>query len=79
MKTPIPAGISFKQEGEELRAERTSDDLAPLHGLARALANNAIVGVTEGFTRQMDVVGVGYKADVQSEENSFLARLFAPD
>jgi large subunit ribosomal protein L6 len=60
LKTPIPEGISFKLEGDELRAERSSDELAPLHGLARALANNAIVGVTEGFTRQMDVVGVGY-------------------
>src|SRR6476646_8857573 len=71
LKTPIPAGISFKLEGDELRAERTSDDLAPLHGLARALANNAIVGVTEGFSRQMDIVGVGYKADVQAKKIVF--------
>lgn len=71
LTTPIPAGISFKIDGDELRAERTSDDLAPLHGLARALANNAIVGVTEGFTRQMDVVGVGYKADVQAKRIVF--------
>lgn len=71
LTTPVPAGISFKLEGDELRAERTSDDLAPLHGLARALANNAIVGVTEGFTRQMDVVGVGYKADVQAKRIVF--------
>jgi large subunit ribosomal protein L6 len=68
LKTPIPEGISFKIEGEELRAERSSDDQAALHGLARALANNAIVGVTEGFSRQMDVVGVGYKADVQGKK-----------
>jgi large subunit ribosomal protein L6 len=71
LKTPIPQGISFKVEGEELRAERTSDDQAALHGLARALANNAIVGVTEGFTKQMDVVGVGYKADVQGKRVVF--------
>ena len=51
LKTPVPAGISFKVDGEELRAERTSDDVAALHGLARALANNAIVGVTEGFSK----------------------------
>ena len=63
--------ISFKVEGEELRAERASDEQAALHGLARALANNAIVGVTEGFTRQMDVVGVGYKADVQAKRIVF--------
>jgi large subunit ribosomal protein L6 len=71
LKTPVPKGISFKLEGEELRAERTSDELAALHGLARALANNAIVGVTEGFSRQMDVVGVGYKADVQARKIVF--------
>src|SRR5215211_8943009 len=71
LKTPIPHGISFKLEGEELRAERTSDEQAALHGLARALANNAIVGVTEGFTKQMDVVGVGYKADVQAKKIVF--------
>jgi large subunit ribosomal protein L6 len=71
LKTPVPQGIAFKLEGDELRAERTSDEQAALHGLARALANNAIVGVTEGFTRQMDVVGVGYKADVQSRKVVF--------
>jgi len=71
LKTPVPEGISFKQEGDQLVAERASDDLAAQHGLARALANNAIVGVTEGFTRQMDVVGVGYKADVQGKKIVF--------
>jgi large subunit ribosomal protein L6 len=71
LRTPIPEGISFKQEGDQLVAERTSDELAARHGLARALANNAIVGVTEGFTKQMDVVGVGYKADVQGKKIVF--------
>src|SRR3954463_2279817 len=71
LKTPVPEGISFKQDGDQLVAERTSDDLAAHHGLARALANNAIVGVTEGFTKQMDVVGVGYKADIQGKKIVF--------
>jgi large subunit ribosomal protein L6 len=71
LKTPIPAGITFKQEDEALVAERASDEQAALHGLARALANNAIKGVTEGFTQQMDVVGVGYKADVQGKKIVF--------
>jgi large subunit ribosomal protein L6 len=70
-KTPIPHGITFKLEGDSLQAERASDDLAAMHGLARALANSAIVGVTEGFTQQMDVVGVGYKADVQGKKIVF--------
>ncbi len=71
LKTPIPEGINFKLEGDQLQAERSSDDLAAKHGLARALANNAIVGVTEGFTKQMDVVGVGYKADVRGKKVVF--------
>lgn len=71
LKTPVPQGITFKLEGDQLQAERTSDDLAAMHGLARALANNAIVGVSEGFSKQMDVVGVGYKADVQSKRIVF--------
>src|SRR5215510_4359225 len=71
LKTPIPAGITFKIENETLVAERTSGDQTALHGLARALANNAITGVTEGFSRQMDVVGVGYKADIQGRKIVF--------
>ena len=55
-------------EDGTLVAERSNDDLAALHGLARALANNAIVGVTEGFTRDLDLVGVGYKAEVQGKK-----------
>src|SRR5688572_9825901 len=71
LKTPVPAGVTFKQEDGTLIAERASDDQAALHGLARALANNAVVGVTEGFKKDMDVVGVGYKADVQGKRIVF--------
>jgi large subunit ribosomal protein L6 len=71
LKTPIPEGVEFKMEDGTLTAERANDDLSALHGLARALANNAIVGVTEGFTKQMDVVGVGYKAEVQGKKIVF--------
>jgi len=71
LKTLIPEGVSFKIEEEQLIAERASDQQTALHGLARALANNAIQGVTEGFTKQMDVVGVGYKADVQGRKIVF--------
>ena len=71
LRSPVPEGITFKLDGEQLVAERASDDYAANHGLARALANNAVVGVTEGFTKQMDVVGVGYKADVQGRRVVF--------
>ena len=71
LRTPVPEGITFRLEGDQLQAERASDELAASHGLARALANNAIVGVTDGFSKQMDVVGVGYKADVQPRKIVF--------
>ena len=71
LSTPIPRGVKFKQEEGSLIAERESNDQAAFHGLARALANNAVVGVTEGFKKEMDLVGVGYKADVQGKKIVF--------
>ena len=65
LRTTVPTGIAFRVEGDQLIAERESNEYAALHGLARALVQNAVTGVTEGFTRQLDVVGVGYKAEVQ--------------
>ena len=71
LKTPIPTGVTFKEEDGSLVAERAGKDNAAVHGLARALANNAVVGVTEGFKKDMDVVGVGYKVDVQGNKLMF--------
>ena len=71
LTTPVPQGVTFKQEEGTLVAERAGDDQAAFHGLARALANNAVVGVTEGFEKKLDVVGVGYKADVQGKKIVF--------
>ncbi len=71
LKSPVPSGVEFKMEDGTLVAERAGDNLAAMHGLARALANNAIVGVTEGFTKDLDLVGVGYKADVQGKKIVF--------
>jgi large subunit ribosomal protein L6 len=71
LQTSIPEGIKFRVDGEQLIAERESDDKAALHGLARALVQNAVTGVNEGFTRQLDIVGVGYKAEVQKSRVIF--------
>ena len=71
LSTPIPKGVKFKQEDGSLIAERENNDQAAFHGLARALANNAVVDVTEGFKKEMDLVGVGYKADVQGKKIVF--------
>jgi large subunit ribosomal protein L6 len=71
LTSPIPAGVSFKVEDGQLIAERSNDDLAAKHGLARALANNAVMGVTQGFTKELDLVGVGYKAEVKGSKLVF--------
>ncbi len=71
LTTPVPSGVEFKIEDGTLFAERKDDSFKAFHGLARALANSAVVGVTEGFEKKMDVVGVGYKADVQGKKIVF--------
>ena len=73
LTTPVPPGISFKLEDGELTASRTNDERQQraLHGLARALANNAIRGVTEGFSKELEIQGVGYRAQLAGSNVSF--------
>jgi large subunit ribosomal protein L6 len=71
LTTPIPAGESFKLEDGKLTAERAGEDHAAIHGTARALVANAIKGVSEGFSQNMDVVGVGYKAELKGKAIHF--------
>jgi len=62
---PIPPGIKFEQKDKQILAVR-QDDSGPqkaFHGLARALVANAVRGVTEGFSKQLEIVGVGYRAE----------------
>jgi large subunit ribosomal protein L6 len=68
LETPVPPGISFTLAGQELSCKRSNDERQQraFHGLARALAQNAVKGVTEGFTKELDIVGVGYRASVDS-------------
>ena len=60
----IPPGIEFRLVEGVLTASRTRDEYAAIHGLARSLAANAVTGVTQGFTRNLEIVGVGYRAQV---------------
>jgi large subunit ribosomal protein L6 len=73
LNTPVPRGISFSLEKGELLCQRESDarQHRAFHGLARALANNAVKGVTEGFSRDLDIVGVGYRAQVEGSKIVF--------
>jgi large subunit ribosomal protein L6 len=68
---PIPAGITFEQSAGKLEVKRESDEHAALHGLTRALAANAVQGVSGGFTRELDIVGIGYRADVKGNIATF--------
>jgi large subunit ribosomal protein L6 len=71
LTVPIPQGISFKQAEGRLEVQRESDQQAALHGLTRALAANAVQGVSSGFTRELDIVGIGYRADVKGKVVTF--------
>ena len=63
----IPPGIEWQKKDKELVAVRKDDSGSQkaFHGLARALVANAVRGVTEGFTRELDIVGVGYRCEVK--------------
>jgi large subunit ribosomal protein L6 len=65
LTVPIPDGIRIENEAGTLHIKRDSDQYAALHGLTRALASNAVTGVSTGFTRELDIVGIGYRAEVK--------------
>jgi len=69
----IPPGIIVEQVGTELQAKPTSDDpqLGKFHGLARSLVANAVEGVVNGFKRELDIVGVGYRAELKGRQVTF--------
>ncbi len=71
LTVPIPAGIRIEQADGRLDVKRDSDQQAALHGLTRALAANAVQGVSGGFTRELDIVGIGYRADVKGKIATF--------
>jgi large subunit ribosomal protein L6 len=63
----IAEGISLKTADGHLEVERASEDKAALHGLTRALVNNAVEGVTKGWKRELDIVGIGYRAEMKGK------------
>jgi large subunit ribosomal protein L6 len=71
LSVPLPLGIRPEQKGNTLEFVRDNDKLAALHGLTRALAANAVTGVSTGFTRELDIVGTGYRADVKGKVATF--------
>lgn len=71
LDVPIPPGIQIRQADGHLEVVRDSDQYAAVHGLTRALAASAVQGVSTGFTREMDITGVGYRADVKGKVATF--------
>ena len=67
LSRPIPGAITVRQDGEQLLVERPDDEREnrSLHGLTRTLVNNMVVGVTEGFRKELEIQGVGYRATAQ--------------
>ena len=70
MKQALPPGIIAAVEDGQLVTKKAADEreLDKFHGLARSLVNNAVLGVTEGWKRELDIVGVGYRAELKGKQ-----------
>jgi large subunit ribosomal protein L6 len=79
LERDLPSTISVRQDGEVLVVERPDDqrENRALHGLVRSLVNNMVVGVTEGFRKELEIVGVGYRATSRGPDAIDLALGFS--
>jgi large subunit ribosomal protein L6 len=71
MTVAVPRGVSFEQKDGVLNVKRNAEEYRAVHGLARALVANAVHGVTTGFKKDMDIVGVGYRAELKGKIVNF--------
>ena len=71
LRIPLPQGIHIEKQDGHLLLKRETDQQAALHGLARSLLANAVRGVTEGFARHLDIVGIGYRAESKGRAVTF--------
>ena len=68
---PVPTGITLVQKDGIAEFQRDGENKAALHGLTRALTANAVQGVSTGFTRELDIVGIGYRCDLKGRVATF--------
>jgi large subunit ribosomal protein L6 len=70
LRQPLPPGITAAVEDGQLVTKTSKDERAldKFHGLARSLVNNAVTGVTAGFKKELDIVGVGYRAELKGKQ-----------
>ena len=75
----VPGSITIRKEDASLLVERPDDERQnrALHGLTRSLVNNMVVGVTDGFSKELEIIGVGYRAEAQSPTTLRLALGFS--
>jgi large subunit ribosomal protein L6 len=72
LTVPVPKGVRVQEKSGVLEITRDGDEYAAFHGLTRALAANAVQGVSTGFTRELDIVGIGYRADIKGRIITFM-------
>jgi large subunit ribosomal protein L6 len=75
----VPGAITVRQEESQLIVERPNDERQnrSLHGLTRTLVSNMVVGVTDGFSKELEIIGVGYRAEALSPTSLRLALGFS--
>jgi large subunit ribosomal protein L6 len=73
LRQPLPPGILFELADGQLKAKTAREDkaLGKFHGLGRTLVANAVLGVTEGFKKELDIVGIGYRAELKGKQVHF--------
>jgi large subunit ribosomal protein L6 len=67
LQQSLPEGIQLEIQDGVLIATRAHESQAPLHGLVRTLVANSIVGITKGFSKELEIVGIGYRAEVKGK------------
>jgi large subunit ribosomal protein L6 len=79
LERDLPGEITVRQDGDELVVERPNDERQnrALHGLVRSLVNNMVVGVNQEFTKELEIIGVGYRAAAQGDRKLDLALGFS--
>ena len=79
MERSLPGGLTVTQEGDTLTVVRPNDerDARSLHGLTRTLISNMVVGVTEGWSKELEIIGVGYRAAAKGPNSLELALGFS--
>jgi len=71
LRVPVPPGFQVEKQDGQYLVKREGQEQAALHGLTRSLLANAVRGVVQGFEKHLDIVGIGYRAEVKGSSVSF--------